>query len=97
MFNILGEQLNHNSDDGFCNRMSDTLDPQNGRKSRRFLRKLVMYEAIQAQVGALQNLYRFCLSGLHKSCVTRLPFYFTTVHTKLRLRKVTIPLFSFLY
>ena len=60
MFNILGEQLNSNSDDGFCNRTSDTLDPQNGRKSRRILRKSAMYEAIQAQMGTLQNLYLIC-------------------------------------
>jgi len=37
--------------------MSDTLDTQNGGKGRSILRKSVMYEVIQAQAGALQNLY----------------------------------------
>ena len=32
--NILGKQLKCNGDDGFCYYMSDTVDPQNGRKSK---------------------------------------------------------------
>ena len=35
MRNILGYQLNENSDDGFCNRTFDTVDPQNGGKARK--------------------------------------------------------------
>ena len=44
--NILGLQLNRNSDDGFCHRKSDTVDPQNGGKGERILRKSVISEAI---------------------------------------------------
>ena len=41
--NILGYR---NTDDGSCHRTSDTINPQNGRKSEGILRKSVMWEAI---------------------------------------------------